>query len=674
MKKFKILLYGALLLNIVASILILTGCIYSFVTQPDYMHEGFDISPLITILFILSFHIYIIKKSKIEKKTVLVGISATIFSLVVIYLSRVFSYFYFFDTNFSWDSLFWMSTHSMFFGYAFWPSAVALLLNILYFVIIAKQSFSCFMKNEWNQISKFSKAIRIFYISFTVISLIISIVVINIISVNKYLQIPFWQTTDKEQVTKIFSEIKDKTVSYKPTNLFDSDLYIYSPLGLALMYSKQDVVQSMFDKEQYNDIEPISTLLVNTIDISLYANGTKYTKVKRYLFETKRNIKQIFDSGIKFSPNIDSEEAGKLLFTYAKPDNEMYQYMLEEAIKHGLNISAKKVINSLALGGAKFNKNIYKAISPKLNLNEENHCDFAMKKGFSLQKCSNLFVILSAMRPNIEFIKILNKYQKIDFNIVDNDERTPLMYASYRNDSDYVDYLLSQGVNISLKDKFGKTAFDYAIEGGIKNGGGIIGDSFANFLNVWLKYQDLSDKQLLEIEKNDKKLTTNTNSIKVTNISLVDSNNKEISSQNITNNNSSTKLHRTIAVYKNIQDWNNLLDIQKSAVNTYCHRYDWKICNIVPKNELKSFDKIYCKISYQMQDTLNGISITPHILEKEYSPAKNIDQCYDAYKELKRHFVYDREQNGFVGETRDGRIIFDPSLKISYEPIAYDDW
>ncbi|MBK2279846.1 hypothetical protein IBE34_09630 [Francisella philomiragia] len=67
-----------------------------------------------------------------------------------------------------------------------------------------------------------------------------------------------------------------------------------------------------------------------------------------------------------------------------------------------------------------------------------------------------------------------------------------------------------------------------------------------------------------------------------------------------------------------------------------------------------------------------GRPITPHITYKEFSPAKNLAQCYKAYKKLRSHFQYDPNSRKLVGTTTSGRSIFAPKLKITHSPIDYD--
>ncbi|MEG9863015.1 MAG: ankyrin repeat domain-containing protein [Parvularculales bacterium] len=57
---------------------------------------------------------------------------------------------------------------------------------------------------------------------------------------------------------------------------------------------------------------------------------------------------------------------------------------------------------------------------------------------------------------------------RVDVNALDNDGRTPLHFATLHNTSEaspeIAELLLQYGADASIKDNFGKTAFEYAME------------------------------------------------------------------------------------------------------------------------------------------------------------------------------------------------------------------
>ena len=77
----------------------------------------------------------------------------------------------------------------------------------------------------------------------------------------------------------------------------------------------------------------------------------------------------------------------------------------------------------------------------------------------------------SALLSDIEVTKFLIEDQGISANICGSDGRTPLHYACLSGFTDptkeYIQYLLDHGVDHTIKDTYGKTAYDYAVEHGL---------------------------------------------------------------------------------------------------------------------------------------------------------------------------------------------------------------
>jgi len=82
----------------------------------------------------------------------------------------------------------------------------------------------------------------------------------------------------------------------------------------------------------------------------------------------------------------------------------------------------------------------------------------------------------SCDRGNIEIVKVLLK-SKANINEQDNELQTPLHYATVCEHVDVVKHLLSEGVDVTLKDDMGTTALDVAPSEEIKN---LLKDSIAN--------------------------------------------------------------------------------------------------------------------------------------------------------------------------------------------------
>lgn len=681
MRKLNILLYSSLIANILAGFMIIYGNISFLLFSPSYYQPEFDITPFIIVSFAIGFQIYFVRKFNVKTKAMLLGITATILSVVMISYSGFYGIFNFFGSNFSFRMLWWFLTHTTISAViVFISSVLALLLNVIYFMVMLSYAIPDYMQKEWYKLSKTTKIIRIFYLCFIVITLITSIVVINLFTAkNQYLQIPFWKKIAKDQILELYTNnpnLKDKTVTYTPSDLFSRSLYIYSPLGLALKYSNQDIVDYMLSHNDYAKEEPITTLLVNVMDLKISnQKGESYENAKRSDIQIQQNIKKLFDLGIKFTPALNTQEAGDIIFGNNRAYNDKnYQYLIEQAINHGLNISSDGVVTALANGrNDSFTDNIYRTVAKSIDLYGNNTCFLSMKNKISHASCTNIFLILSASNPNMDFIKMLQMCQNVNFNQTNNLNQTPLMYAAYRNDYEYVKFLLENGANPLLKDSYSKTAFDYALEGGIASGGGLFGDNFAYTLNILLKYINISKSQFQEIVSNQEALMRNTGGIKVKSVGLVDSDGKMIAgTEQPASDDDQTQLDKTINMYKTILNWDNLSEKDKAQANIYCNKYDWKICKTLPQVELKSYDKVYCKISYQSHELFEGRPITPHITYKEFSPAKNLTQCYKAYKKLRSHFQYDPNSRKLVGTTTSGRSIFAPKLKITHSPIDYD--
>jgi ankyrin repeat protein len=89
-----------------------------------------------------------------------------------------------------------------------------------------------------------------------------------------------------------------------------------------------------------------------------------------------------------------------------------------------------------------------------------------VNKGASLSivyKEGNGILHISAMMDNLQVVKYLVQSQKKDVNMIDNSGRTPIFYCQ---DVDTARFLLENGSDKTLKDKHGKTAYDYAIADG----------------------------------------------------------------------------------------------------------------------------------------------------------------------------------------------------------------
>lgn len=76
----------------------------------------------------------------------------------------------------------------------------------------------------------------------------------------------------------------------------------------------------------------------------------------------------------------------------------------------------------------------------------------------------------SALLSDVEVTRFLVEEKGIPITDCDTDGRTLLHFACLSNYSEpteeYIQYLIDQGVDHTLKDSFGKTAYDYAIESG----------------------------------------------------------------------------------------------------------------------------------------------------------------------------------------------------------------
>lgn len=76
----------------------------------------------------------------------------------------------------------------------------------------------------------------------------------------------------------------------------------------------------------------------------------------------------------------------------------------------------------------------------------------------------------SALLSDIEVTKFLIEDKEVPANICDSDGRTALHFACLSGYADptkeYIQYLMNHGVDPAIKDSFGKTAYDYAVEEG----------------------------------------------------------------------------------------------------------------------------------------------------------------------------------------------------------------
>jgi len=80
-----------------------------------------------------------------------------------------------------------------------------------------------------------------------------------------------------------------------------------------------------------------------------------------------------------------------------------------------------------------------------------------------LYKDGNVILHIVASQDNLLVIKYLIEVANVNVNIRNNSNRTPIMFC---NNVDSASYLLEQGADKTIKDKDGKTAYDYAVEHG----------------------------------------------------------------------------------------------------------------------------------------------------------------------------------------------------------------
>jgi len=145
-------------------------------------------------------------------------------------------------------------------------------------------------------------------------------------------------------------------------------------------------------------------------------------------------------------------------FKHAIKNNKYKILKLLLRNKAYINREDKRLWNSLFFAARYANKDIFKLVS-SMNMDKN------PKNG----KNSNIFLVASLRKNNIEILQEIKKLKVVDVNGANILGETALIVAVKKNYIENVKYLLSIGANPNLKDINGLDAFHYAKTRGYKN-------------------------------------------------------------------------------------------------------------------------------------------------------------------------------------------------------------
>lgn len=88
--------------------------------------------------------------------------------------------------------------------------------------------------------------------------------------------------------------------------------------------------------------------------------------------------------------------------------------------------------------------------------------DFVISLGYDISAMDNeklTIVHILCSQPNVSHIEHLNELHKLDLNVQDIHQQTPLYFAAYYGFIEIVKWLISHSANPNVRTKFGKTIF-----------------------------------------------------------------------------------------------------------------------------------------------------------------------------------------------------------------------
>jgi ankyrin repeat protein len=114
---------------------------------------------------------------------------------------------------------------------------------------------------------------------------------------------------------------------------------------------------------------------------------------------------------------------------------------------------------------------------------------------------SDISIFEACRRGDLEVVKEYIEVEKIDINIIENNNYTPLILAADNNRIDVVEYLIEKGADINYQDIYDRTALQYATLRENINIVKVLIESNAN----WNLKDNLGNDFLTYLQLNDKK-------------------------------------------------------------------------------------------------------------------------------------------------------------------------
>lgn len=141
-------------------------------------------------------------------------------------------------------------------------------------------------------------------------------------------------------------------------------------------------------------------------------------------------------------------------------------------LKHINRNNVRAIIDRLLAYGADINlqnKIGYTPIMKRMSNNRLEICKLLLNYGANLMlksKSEETVLMIGVIRQDIHFVKMLLSFDKnisgLLCNEQNNEGQTPLILAINATKNEIIDILLQFGTDVNIKDKYGRTAIDYA--------------------------------------------------------------------------------------------------------------------------------------------------------------------------------------------------------------------
>eukprot|EP00833_Pecoramyces_ruminatium_P002518 jgi/Orpsp1_1/1176550/evm.model.c7180000058050.1 len=263
--------------------------------------------------------------------------------------------------------------------------------------------------------------------------------------------------------------------------------------------SSLDLITSNIDLIKYfinngipikDDKEGRKYIIPNPLIFSVKQNSYSFTKIllehnasineidsdhkNALIYAIDNNNRSIIDLLLKYNFDInkafDERDISPIIYTVEKNDTSLFNYLLQTVSSE---LDKNQIISSIitySLNHIKFEMIDFIKDNFKYDINYISNIIYELLKQNKINmkdKNNNGYTLLHhvCFRGNLYILnELLNIHQ--DFNIYDNENKTPLMIAIINKKYDCVKYLLRKDplLDVNYCDKFGETAFSYLLK------------------------------------------------------------------------------------------------------------------------------------------------------------------------------------------------------------------